>query len=145
MLAIKRCKQFELGGDKKRKVCNYGVKGAIFSIWFCNVERKESEVTQSCPTLCNPVDCSLAGSSIHGIFQARIREWVAISFSRRSSWPRDWTWVSRIVGRCFTIWATREDVERYWNVERWRFLPTHFLWPLIKIRGSHSSQYNKDP
>ena len=145
MLAIKRCKHFELGGDKKRKVCNYGVKGTIFSIWFCNVERKESEVTQSCPTLCNPMDCSLAGSSIHGIFQARILEWVAISFSRRSSWPRDWTWVSRIVGRCFTIWATREDVERYWNVERWRFLPTHFLWPLIKIRGSHSSQYNWDP
>ena len=44
-----------------------------------------------CPTFCDPVDCSLPGSSIHGIFQARILEWVAISFSRRSSWPRDWT------------------------------------------------------
>ena len=41
-------------------------------------------------------------------FQARILEWVAIAFSRRSSQPRDWTWVSRIVGRRFTIWATRE-------------------------------------
>ena len=50
---------------------------------------------------------NLPGSSIHGIFQARILEWVAISFSR-SSQPRDWTQVSRIVGRCFTIWATRE-------------------------------------
>ena len=58
--------------------------------------------------LCDPVDCSLPGSSIHGIFQARILEWVAISFSRRSSRPRDWTQVSRIVGRCFTIWTTRE-------------------------------------
>ena len=58
--------------------------------------------------LCDPMDCSLPGSSIHGIFQARILEWVAISFSRRSSQPRDWTWVSHIVGRCFTIWATRE-------------------------------------
>ena len=47
--------------------------------------------------------------SIYGIFQARVPEWVAISFSRRSSQPRDPTWVSRIVGRCFTIWATRED------------------------------------
>ena len=46
---------------------------------------KESEVAQSCPTLCNPVDCSLPGSSIHGILQARILEWVAISFSRDSS------------------------------------------------------------
>ena len=50
---------------------------------------KESEVTQSCPTLCDPMDCSLAGSSVHGIFQARVLEWVAISFSRRSSRPRD--------------------------------------------------------
>ena len=42
----------------------------------------ESEVTQSCPTLCDPIYCSPAGSSVHGIFQARILEWVAISFSR---------------------------------------------------------------
>ena len=54
------------------------------------------------------MDCSLPRSSIHGIFQARILEWVAISFSRRSSQPRDWTLVSRIVGRLFTVWATRE-------------------------------------
>ena len=69
---------------------------------------KESEVTQSCPTLCDPMDCSLPGSSVHGIFQARVLEWVAISFSRGSSQPRDWTQVSRIVGRRFTIWATRD-------------------------------------
>ena len=68
----------------------------------------ESEVAQSCPTLCDPMDCSLPCSSIHGIFQARVLEWVAISFSRGSSRPRDRTQVSRIVGRCFTIWATRE-------------------------------------
>ena len=41
-----------------------------------------SEVTQSCPTLCDPMDCNLSGSSVHGIFQARVQEWVAISFSR---------------------------------------------------------------
>ena len=45
----------------------------------------ESEVAQSCPTLCDPMDCSLSGSSVHGILQARILEWVAISFSRGSS------------------------------------------------------------
>ena len=71
-------------------------------------EVKWNEVTQSCPTLCGPMDCSLPGSSVHGIFQARILEWVAISFSRGSSQTRDWTLVSRIVGRHFTIWATRE-------------------------------------
>ena len=54
------------------------------------------------------MDCSLPGSSIHGIFQARVLEWVAISFSRGSSWPGDRTQVSRIAGRCFTLWATRE-------------------------------------
>ena len=69
---------------------------------------KWSEVTQSYPTLCNPMDCSLPGSSVHGIFQASVLEQVAISFSRGSSPPRDWTRVSRIVGRRFTIWATRE-------------------------------------
>ena len=68
----------------------------------------EIVVAQSCPTLCDSMDCSLPGSSLHGIFQARVLEWVAISFSRRSSRPRDQTRVSRIVGRCFTIWATRE-------------------------------------
>ena len=57
---------------------------------------------------CNPMGCSLPGSTIRGIFQARILEWVAISFSRRSSQPRDWTQVCRIVGRCFTLWANRE-------------------------------------
>ena len=60
---------------------------------------------QSCPTLCDPVDCSLPGSSVHGIFQARVLEWVAISFSRRSSQPRDRTQVSCVVGRFFTVSA----------------------------------------
>ena len=58
--------------------------------------------------LCDPIDCSLPGSSVHGIFRAIVLEWIAISFSRGSSQPRDWTRVSRIVDRHFTIWATRE-------------------------------------
>ena len=57
------------------------------------------------------MDCSLPGFSVHGIFQARILEWIAISFSRGSSLPRDRTWVSCIIGRCFTIWATREEYD----------------------------------
>ena len=58
------------------------------------------------------MDCSPPGSSVHGILQARILEWVAISFSRGSSWPRDRTQVSRIAGRCFNLWATRESLEQ---------------------------------
>ena len=71
-----------------------------------------SEVSQSCLTLCEPVDCSLPGSSIHGIFQAIVLEWIAISFSRGSSRPRDRTQVSCIVDRRFTAWATREVMEQ---------------------------------
>ena len=65
--------------------------------------KSESEITQSCLTLCDPVDCSPPGSSAHGILQARILEWVAISFSKGSSQPRDRTQVSRIAGRCFNL------------------------------------------
>ena len=65
-------------------------------------------VAQLCPTLCDAMDCSLPGSSVHGLLQARILEWVAISFSRGSSQPRDQTKGSRVAGRFFMIWATGE-------------------------------------
>ena len=65
---------------------------------------------QSCLTLCNPMNYSPPGSSVHGILQARILEWVAIPFSRGSSWSRDWPQVSHIAGGFFTIWATRETI-----------------------------------
>ena len=57
---------------------------------------------QPCPALCPPMECSLPSSSVHGILQARILEWVATSFSRGSSPPRDQTQVSCIAGRFFT-------------------------------------------
>ena len=63
-----------------------------------------SEVAQSCPTLCDPLDCSLPGFSFHAVFQARVPEWIAISFSRGASRPRDQTQVSHIAGRQFTLW-----------------------------------------
>ena len=65
-------------------------------------------VAQSCVTLCYPVSCSLPGSSVHWVLQARILEWVAIPISRKSSRPRDQTQVSPIAGRFFTVWATRK-------------------------------------
>ena len=94
----------------------------FFQVFFlsCNIvdlqcfisfyEMKWNEVAQACPTLCDPVDCSLPGSSVHGIFQVRVLEWGAISFSRGSSRPRKWTWVSCIIGRQFTVWDTREVI-----------------------------------
>ena len=85
---------------------------------------KRNEVTQSCPTLCNPMDCSPPGSSVHGIFQARVLEWGAIAFSRGSSQPRDQTQVSCIIGSCFTLWATREAklIIAYSNLINYTFL-----------------------
>ena len=65
-------------------------------------------VAQSCLTLCDLMDCSPPGSSVHRIFQAGIQEWVAISSSRGSSPPRDWTQVSYIAGIIHTVWATRK-------------------------------------
>ena len=53
----------------------------------------------------SPMDCSLPGSSIHGILQVKILEWVAIPFTRGSSWPRDKTQISYIAGGFFTVWA----------------------------------------
>ena len=75
-----------------------------------------SEVTQSCPTLCDPMDCSLPGLSLHGISQSRILEWVAYPFSRRTSWPRNRTRVSCIASGLFTSWAIREAHMKCKNV-----------------------------
>ena len=73
---------------------------------------------QSCLTLCNPMDYSSPGSGVHVILQERIMEWAAVSFSRESSQPRDWTWISCIAGRCFTVWATREAHYTCINLKR---------------------------
>ena len=67
------------------------------TVWLGVGDRKAyacAQLFHSCPTLCDPMDCSPPGSSVHGVLQARILEWVSISCSRGSSRPRDWTWVS---------------------------------------------------
>ena len=66
------------------------VKAMVFPVVMCGCEKggSESEVFKSCLTLCDPMDCSLPGSSIYGIFQTRVLEWVALSFVRGSSQPR---------------------------------------------------------
>ena len=103
-------------------------------------EKWKVKVTQSCPTLCDPMDCSPVGSSVHGILQARVLEWVAVPFSRESSRPRDQTHVSLIAGGFFTVWATREAhrLERRWlNVK---------CFPLtVKPGGPGSSLFSPVP
>ena len=78
---------------------------------FTESESVKVLVTQSCLTLCNP--WSPPGSSVHGILHTRMLEWVAIPFSRGSSQPGDWTWVSCIAGRFFTVWTTREAIHSH--------------------------------
>ena len=87
-------------------------------------------VTRSCPTLCDSTDCSLPGSSLHGILQA-IREWIAIPFSRGSPQTRDWTQVSRIASRFLTIWAT-ETTLRHFFIATGPWKPRYK--PLARIR-----------
>ena len=82
---------------------------ACFWIDWVHLLESESEVAQSRLTLCDPMDCSPSGCSVHGILQARILQWAAISFSRASSQPKDRTHVSCIADRRFTVWATRES------------------------------------
>ena len=77
-------------------------------------------VIQSPPTLCNPMDCSLPSSSVYGILQARILEWVVIPFSRGPSQTRGRVRVSCIAGRFFTIWATREAQDLTYNSILWQ-------------------------
>ena len=79
-------------------------------LWVC------AKLLQSCPTLCNPVDCSPPGSFVHRILQARILDWVAIPSFRGSSQPRDRvqvSYVSCIAGRFFIRWAIREAQDQH--------------------------------
>ena len=69
-------------------------------------------IAQSCSTLCDPMDCSLPGSSVHGISQARILEWAAIPFSSRSSWHREGSHISGSIRWVLYHWAIRETLER---------------------------------
>ena len=86
-------------------------------IWCCHCHFCVL-VAQLCPSPCDPLGCSLPEFSVHGILQAKILEWVAISFSRGSSQPRDWTQVSCIAGRFFTIWVIRSINTIWYKEER---------------------------
>ena len=85
------------------------------------------------------MECSPPGSSVHGSLQARILEWVAVSFSRESSWPRDWIQVSDTAGRFFTIWATREAHRDGCSV----LWPLHIQW--LSHPPSSSPQIPQSP
>ena len=119
---------------KSRNITNKGLSSQsyVFSsghVWMWELDYKESwtpknwcfwTALEKTPELSRvrlfaTPDCSLSDSSVHGVFQARVLEWIAISFSRGSSQPRDWTQVSCIAGRCFTLWTMKEQLPLGWT------------------------------
>ena len=126
----------------------------IASKWFCEVFSPQNghvlsirlgkDISQAvcvsvicsvCLTLCNPMDYSLPGSSTHGILQARILEWVAIPFSRRSSWPGNQTWISCIADGFFTT----EPPEK----PNSQATLGHFCWLMLVRSGDKNHAFRK--
>ena len=107
-----------LGDEENLRVSEWGLLSFIHSV-----------VSDSC----NPMDCSPPGSSVHGISQARILERVAVSFSKGSSLPRDWSWVSSIGTWILYHWATREAL---WNLLPW----TKFESKWARVQGFNSKK-----
>ena len=107
---------------------------------FIPMKVKVKSFSRVRPTLCDPTDCSPPGSSVHGISQERILEWVAISFSRGSSWARDRTQVSRTVDRLFTVWATREPYVLSLNQKNVLF-PNEGIGGMNRGEGSESRNW----
>ena len=132
-------------GGTSHYACTTGYKGdchtffieAKISLVICLFRillfEKKMLVAQSCSILCNLTDCSPPGSSVYGLLQARLPEWVARCFFRASSQPRDQTWVSCTAGRFFTIWATREAHNSF-------SVLSSLLWPLGFSKKSSSDR-----
>ena len=99
------CSLFPFSSQPQHPVLSFPL--LLTWLWFRSplslIWKNEVKISLSCVQLCNPMDCSPPGYSVHEILQARILEWVAIPFSRESSKPRDQTWVSCIAGRFITI------------------------------------------
>ena len=120
-------------GDLGEKGCMYmcGWVPSLFTWNCCNTVNQLCAglclIAQSCPTLCDPMDWSPPGSSIHGILQARILEWAAYPFSRGSSQPRNRTGVSCIAGGFFTSWATREALISYTLIQNKKFKEIKYI------------------
>ena len=118
----------------------------IFSEFLAIVKRKKMKVlvAQSCPTLCDPMNCSPPAFSVHEILQARILEWVAIPFSRGSYWPRDQTWVSCTAGKFLTIWAVLDPFMPGWCFldPPWLFISSKVLSPKCMYKDTSTCWEN---
>ena len=105
-------------------------------------------ITQLCPTLCNPMDCILPGSSLHGILQARILEWVSISFSRGPSQPRDWTCISCIGRQILCHWSHLGSMTNHKyllnkQISEWKIIELHFWLYFSSVNSVQQISFNK--
>ena len=105
-----RLRHFHTNISELPVLMNVGIQSSCLRVCSSSERSFTVKVARLCPTLCDALDLKeLPGSSVRGIPQARILEWVAIPFSKASSWPRDRTWASCVTaGRCFPVWAARE-------------------------------------
>ena len=126
------------------------INGRFFFNWAI---REACLVTKLCPTLCDPMDCSLPGSSVHGVSQERILKWVALSFSRGSSWFRDWTclscigkWTAELTGKPFSpvnlfkkskfAFIIIKEITDFYNLMA-EVIASHFVVCCWEYRSSH--------
>ena len=123
-----------VGNDKVQNQVDWGLKKELWATVWVRLKVKV-KATQSCLALCNSMDCSLQGSSVHEILQARILEWEAFPFSRGSSQPRAQTLVSCIAGGFFTVWARSKDGGAYsspWQLPSF-FSFTSWMFPALPL------------
>ena len=119
-----------LGGPHTVRKRSGGRNIGLYISWWTDTDIKGyawvcAKSLQLCPTLCDTMDCSLPGSSVHGILQARILEWIAMLSARGPSWPRDWTPVSCTAGRFFTTepqGKPSKDCNRHLGLHSWKCL-----------------------
>ena len=97
-----------MGSKSQTRLSDYITTNKHMARWLTSLVTVVVSVAKSCTILCIPMNCSLPGSSVHGISQARILEWVATSFSKGSSQPRDQTCVSCLSGGFFTVEPPQE-------------------------------------
>ena len=94
------------------------VRTSFLATIFTTTVCMHANSLESCLTLCNPVDCSMPGSSVHGILQARILKWVAVPSSKGSSWPRDWTRFSNVSFIYDLCQDESENRNLLWNIQK---------------------------
>ena len=138
----KRLKSPEVPWEQQRAP-HLRLKKGFVGCWGILPRQNEKPLeSDSDSVVSDPMKCSLPGSSVHGVLQARMLEWVAVSYSRGSSWAADWTWVSHIAGRFFTVWSHKRSF-RYRKLQQNLCLENINLVPMWWIKSRESKKESR--